>query len=464
MAEKKSGPVKPPIIDAQARPAEKPEPEKPGPNPAQTAPMPGDKPAATKPEDAPKPQATKPSAAAADQAGAGPNSAFERQAPKEDAPQKDAPKPQAARSAEPPKAAPPPAREPAPIPPWLPLLGASAAGALIGFGLAWGAASLGYWPDRNSAAQGDLAELQTRTGQLEDALALREAEAADTSARIAELSNQFAAIEPAEPVSTEGLAAQTDLDALAGQISDLSSRIEALAAGATGDEVNQVANSLSGLTSQVSALADRLDALEPQMDQFAPALERIDALDARIADQDRFEALAADRDRALRLPGAIAALESAVESGQPFAAQLSEISSILPAFEIGEEARQVAASGALAAPQLLTEFRAAIPALLAAAPRDPEAGWAQSLFDQTVSALALRPTEGDSPQALVGRTEAALATGDLDAAHEAFIAMPEPMQAAAPAFARELGNSRLAHAVVEDVRAAEFAAGEETAQ
>lgn len=463
MAEKKSGPVKPPIIDAQARPAEKPAPEKPGPNPA---PIPGDKPAATKPEDSPKPQATKPSAAAADQAGAGPNSAFERQAPKEGAPEKDAPKPQAARSAEPPKAPPPPAREPAPAPitPWLPLLGASAAGALIGFGLAWGAASLGYWPDRNSAAQGDLAELRTRTGQLEDALALREAEAADTSARIAELSNRFASIEPAEPVSTEGLAAQTDLDALAGQISDLSSRIEALAAGATGDEVNQVADSLSGLTSQVSALAERLDALEPQMDQFAPALERIDALDARIADQDRFEALAADRDRALRLPGAIAALESAVESGQPFSAQLTEISSILPAFEIGEEARQVAASGALAAPQLLTEFRAAIPALLAAAPRDPEAGWPQSLFDQTVSALALRPTEGDSPQALVGRTEAALAAGDLDAAHEAFIAMPEPMQAAAPAFARELGNSRLAHAVVEDVRAAEFAAGEETAQ
>jgi hypothetical protein len=93
--------------------------------------------------------------------------------------------------------------------------------------------------------------------------------------------------------------------------------------------------------------------------------------------------------------------------------------------------------------------------MLAAVPPDPQANWAQTLLDQAASTLALRPTDGDSPQGLVGRTEAALAAGDLAAAQTAFAALPQPMQAAAPGFDRELARAQSAQALLETVRSAD---------
>src|SRR5690606_38131828 len=89
---------------------------------------------------------------------------------------------------------------------------------------------------------------------------------------------------------------------------------------------------------------------------------------------------------------------------------------------------------------------------------DPEAGWAETLLDQAASTLALRPTEGNSPQALVGRTEAALASGDLDGAEDAFGALPAPMQDAAPGFAEALDATQAARALIAAARAIDPAA------
>lgn len=438
MAENKSGPVKPPIIDAKARPSDKDKPAPEGkaapegkPAGAERA---GEKPAA--------PEAPLKTGPASKSGFSSTGSPPPDEKPKQSTPPTESearatPEPNAAGTTQ----------------PWGPLAATAAAGALVGLTLAFGLASLGYWPQQ-SVAQPDLSQFDARASRLEAALATRETESEQILDRINGLEAQIAGI---EPTSTEGLAAQADLEALNGQIGELSSRIEAIAAGASGDEVSEVADNLSSLSAQIENLAGRIDALEPQMAEVGPVIEtaltRLDDLDARIADQSDFEAVAAERDRATQLPSALGALENAIASGQPFAAQLAGVETLLPDLDIPSQVRTAANSGVPSASGLLAQLRAAIPEILAARPRDEQAGWAQTLLDQAASAIALRPTEGDTPQALVGRTEAALDAGDLEAARAAFSALPAPMQSAAPQFAPALERAIAVNGLLEAARA-----------
>lgn len=444
MVEKKSGPVKPPIIDAKPRPSDKPAPEKAAEPSTQAAAASTPTPAQAVKKDAPKPETPK-------------TEPDKVQATETGSPKSESPKPSGTGPATPPAA---------PQTSIGPLLAAAAGGGLIGLALAYAIASFGLWPQ--SAADPGLSALESRTAQLEAGLSERDGETSEFETRIEDLELQLATFDEPEPVSTEMLAAQADLDTLASRITELSARIEAVAAGATGDEVTDVAQNLTGLSSQVSALTERLDAIEPQIAETAPALEaamiRLDALDARIADQSDFEAVTSQRDRVAQLPAAITALEAGIAAGQPFSTQLAQVETLLPTLSIAQESRDAAASGVTSPAELLGQLRAAIPAMLAAMPRDPQANWAQTLLDQAASTLALRPTEGDSPQGLVGRTEAALATGDLAAAEAAFAALPEPMRAAAPGFAQDLAQTQNAQALLEMVRAADPMAEAEAAQ
>jgi hypothetical protein len=435
MAEKKTGPVKPPIIDATARASEK---DKPAPE-SKTAGAAGTD---QKPAAAEAPLKTGPSTKSGTQSSTA--SLDPDGKPKQSAP-KSGPEPSARSKAE-------PAGATKPALPWAPLAATAGAGALLGLSLAYGLASFGFWPQQQG--QGDaLSQMDARATRLESAIASRETESQEIIDRINALESEIAAIEPA---STDGLAAQSDLNALSGRIGELSNRIEAIAAGASGDEVAEVADTLSGLSSQIDDLAGRLDTLEPQMAEARPVIEtaltRLDDLDARIASQSDFEAVAAERDRATQLPAALGALEAAIASGQPFAAQLASVETLLPDLEISSQVRTAANAGVSSASGLLAQLRTAIPEILAARPRDEQAGWAQTLIDQAASAIALRPTDGDTPQALVGRTEAALDAGDLEAARTEFSALPADMQAAAPDFARALEQTIAVNALLDAAR------------
>jgi hypothetical protein len=438
MVEKKSGPVKHPIIDAKPRTSATSASARKAPETTAASPQTPD------PADAPKPAVEK---APADKPAA-PEASKDAPAPKSGPTGPETPRPAASSTT------PPPAPQSLPLGP---LLAATVGGALIGLALAYGLASFGLWPQ--SGEDPVLAALESRTAQLEAGLSERDGETAEFETRLEELQSQLSAFDAPELVSTEGLAAQADLETLTSRISDLSSRVEAIAAGASGEDATEMAQSLSGLTSQIDTLTQRLDAVEPQVAETAPALQsamtRLDDLDARIADQSDFEAVSSDRDRVAQLPAALAALETTIASGQPFSTQLAQLETLLPALQIPDETRAAAASGVTPAPDLLARFRATIPAMLAAVPPDPQANWAQTLLDQAASTLALRPTDGDSPQGLVGRTEAALAAGDLAAAQTAFAALPQPMQAAAPGFDRELARAQSAQALLETVRSAD---------
>lgn len=437
MTEKKSGPVKPPIIDATARQSEK---DKPAPQDT----------AAQTPKASQKPEPAPLKSGSASKSEAKPTSGSSAKTERPD----DTPKPSATAPNTDTGPAPKP-KQPAtkqgPLP-FAPLAATAGVGALVGLALAYGLAGFGLWPQQEAPAP-DLTQFDARAARLESAIAARAAENEQMADTINALEGQIAGI---APISTDGLAAQDDIDALNTQLSELSNRIEAIAAGASGDEVAEVADTLSGLSSRIDDVAGRIEAIEPEIAQALPALEtalsRLDDLDARIANQSQFEAVAAERDRATQIPAALGALETAIASGEPFAAQLATVETLLPDLEISPQVRAAANSGAASAGGLLVQLRAAIPDILAARPRDAQAGWAETLFDQAASAIALRATDGDTPQALVGRTEAALDAGDLAAAKTAFGSLPVDMRNAAPAFAQALDQSIAVESLIDAAR------------
>jgi len=439
MAEKKSGPVKPPIIDATPRRegAEKraasggasgarPEPSAPASASATPA-------SATRPE--PKQKASDSKPASATQPAPSASSA-----PRSDA------------------AAASPASGPGAMSP-LVLAGSVGGGALIGLALAYGVALAGWWPQPGALDGGEIAALEARTTEMERALAGQALERTALEDRLGAAEMALGQLSAAEAPSLDGLAAEADLDALSTRVDELASRLDAVAAGASAEDSTRIATELTGIAAQASDLSARLDALEPQVANLAPRIAateaRVDDLDTRIADQPAFEAVSAERDRVALLPSALGALERAVTSGQPFAVELAALEPLLPSLQISPQVRAVAASGADTDAGLLARFRAEIPDILAARPRDPEAGWAQTLLDQAASAIALRPTAGDTPQALVGRTEEALETGDVNTAAAAFAALPAPMQQAAPGFTEAWARTLAARDLLETIRAAD---------
>ena len=203
MAEKKTGPVKPPIIDATARPSDKdkPAPESTTAETAKTSQKP--EPAQATPKSA---QATKPDPKPTSGSGVTGTASDDKPKP---SPAKAGSEAGTAAKAEQPSAL-------AALP-LVPLAATAGAGALVGLALAYGLASFGYWPQPGQAP--DLSQFDARATRLESAIASREAESEQIADRINGLEAQIAGIEPA---STEGLAAQADLDAMTGQIGELS--------------------------------------------------------------------------------------------------------------------------------------------------------------------------------------------------------------------------------------------------
>src|SRR5690606_15913382 len=123
---------------------------------------------------------------------------------------------------------------------------------------------------------------------------------------------------------------------------------------------------------------------------------RIQALEAQAAQQADIEAMRAERDRFALLPAATAALETAIASGQPFSAELAALETLLPELGLTNSARAIAANGVKPIREIASQFRALIPALLAARPQDPDAGWLDNLLGQAQSAIALRPVDDGS--------------------------------------------------------------------
>lgn len=271
------------------------------------------------------------------------------------------------------------------------------------------------WPLQPGAANDDEA-----TAQAEEIAALRaqiETLAAapstdDLTARLAEAQSQAQAASEAvaalqekianlETAPAEGGAASGDVAALREEIASLRSQVESGGSAASND---------------IQAAAEAAEK------RLAEAQAQADALKAEV------EATA----RAATTSAALSRVRAALDSGDAYSAPLDDIAAA--GIEIPAVLIEGAQGGIPTLAALEDSFpeaaRAALEASLLADMGDTFAGRVSTFVRTQAGARSLAPREGNDPDAILSRAEAAVKRGDLQSALTEIGALPEPGQQA----------------------------------
>jgi len=228
----------------------------------------------------------------------------------------------------------------------------------------------------------------------------------------------------------------------------------------------------AGVTAEIAALAARFDALEERIDaveRLAPegseaaraaaaAYERelealremfegeLAALEAQQADVGELEAAAAEAAQAAAGRAALSRVVAALDTGQPFAEALTDLQGAT-GVEPPEALTEAAGTGVPTLAALQEAFppaaRAALDAAIKAAVDDGSMSRMSAFLRNQLGTRSLEPREGDDPDAILSRSEAALKRGDIAGALSELAAMPE---ASEPALAdwKEMAGARKA--------------------
>lgn len=405
MAERKSGPVKPPIIDLTARPADSAKPE-----------------------------------AATDPIGEPAEAARETELP---------PEPQPLRQPEPSKSPdpPPPPSSRSTSAAWVPAAAGAIAGAVIAVAVCYGLAYSGLWPSGGdtgtridqlqarltetekyeTTGTASLAAANTRLGALETDFAAKLSAASGT---LTDMQQRLAKLQQDKPASV-------DLSPLETQVKTLTSRLDAVAAGASSADAGALAANLASVQQSVADLGTKLAALDTHAgatDTAITSLKReLDTAKSAIE-----QAAGAPSPKtiasAMQLPLLISALEADFAAGRPYAADLTTLTAALPEAHVPASVSDAAAAGLPAPDQLAQQFEAVMPAMLGARPAGTDSSWQGQMSDWLKNMLAVRPQgeiSGDGPDALLSRVEAAVNRHDFATATALLGQLPPPMQQAA---------------------------------
>ena len=394
MAERKSGPVKPPVIELTAREA--------------------DKPAAASPASGKASDAAKEPAAEA-----------------------------APAAEEPVRPAPPPRPQARLAMPWSAISIAAVAGALLGAGLVYG---LGNWlplPNqrpviadpavRLDATDSSLNEIETRLSAIEEQSKRTQV---SLDATIAQLDGGLTEVRQAI-AAVPAAAAPVDLAPLETQLKGLEDRVTAIGAGASSADAAALAQTISSIEAGIAELRTQLTALDQRVAATDSAVSGLkgDVSATQTAISTQNQTLdGADIGPAVRLPLMVSGLETAIANGRPFAAELTGLKTLLPDLSVPGPVEAAAAEGLPRPDAVVAQFTAAVPSVLAGRAAVSTGDMGEDALEWMKGLLALRPVgevAGDTPEAIVSRLEAAVGRHDFKAASELLAQLPPAMQAGA---------------------------------
>lgn len=330
----------------------------------------------------------------------------------------------------------------------------------------------------------DIAPLEARIAELEQALAaIPEAPTGDTEglanldARLAELETGLADQAPAEinPEFESRIAAlETQIGSLANaggegtgpaladataQINDLAGRLGALEERPAVD-VAALETAIAELRQDVDANSAREQALTELQQQVAGLSEDV----AAAPDEARVAAVEAAAAEASRQGAQIAAfgpaitadaLESAVQSGAPFASELSALAAFNVEQQTVSTLQPYAEAGLPSIAELRAEFEAAAQMLAGPEPAPASAGMLDRLVQSARGLVEVRPSEptaGADRTAILSRISGALEAGDLEAALTEWNTLPEDARTATADWAGRLQVRIAASDLVETLR------------
>lgn len=454
MAERKSGPVKPPVIDLKARDTSPVE-ARPTRNRTASRQARPARPAAT--SEAVESQPTAPAATTDQQsppvATGEPAPSTSAEPASEPAAAPDSPQPDTApRQAEPSQAEPPRAASRSePLPPrraklampWSAISLAALGGALLGTALTYALVGLLPLPsatppiadpsERLAALEASVEELGGRLTPLEASGA--ELAATDTSLRsaLAALDNTIGQL--SRRLDTVAAAAEetVDLTPLSTQLAALEDRVSAMGAGASSADAAALAENLTGIEAELAELRTQLEAVTAQSALLDRLNGDLTSLRTTVAAQSKTLA-GTSIGPVVQLPLLVSGLESAFAAGRPFSTELDALRALLPELAVPAIIADAAPAGLPRANRVVTRFEAVVPGILAGRTATSTGDIGQDALEWAKALLALRPTgemEGDTPDAIVSRLEAAVAREDFVAASALLASLPEPMRAAA---------------------------------
>lgn len=314
--------------------------------------------------------------------------------------------------------------------------GVIAAGA--GFGLAR------YFPDilpvGNSQAVSEQVQAQTTAmadlkAQVE-ALATREAPdvTADLAALQADVDAKLAAL-PAPPdaaalAAEARSAAEAALAALETRLSAIEKRPAGTGGGVSDAALAAYDRDLQALKAAVEGQGAAGAGATEELKALAEATES--QLAAVTSEAERLRAEAEAAGKAALAQAAVTRIQAALEAGGPFASAVAELTET--GHDVPAVLTEAATSGVPTLPDLQRDFPdAARAALDAALKADMGESWtdrvAAYLRTQT-GARSLKPLEGDDPDAVLSRAEAALEAGEVSVALTELAALPEAAQPA----------------------------------
>ena len=484
MAERKSGPVKPPVIDLKAREAtETPEEQDTAPTTDATprrksasarrgarsrqSAAPTESP---KPADSAAPKDVEPSADSAASATSGAPDSTSAPPAADSKPATDSEAETRSTASDPVTPAdpgpaeapiPPPPRPPARLAmPWSAISVAAVVGAILGAGLTYLAANWIALPQQEPPFADPapaLEELAATAENLAARLAAVEETARTTRVSLDATLAQFDATSTELRQQLADVAASIpepqniDLTAIENDLAALDGRVAAIAAGASSEDAAALAQNLAGMERTLAALSDRLDGFEASVatgdSRIADLANQLEEARAAIAAQTRTLG-GADIGPAVKLPLIVSGLEAAFATGRPYGAVLDGLIALLPDLEVPRIIAAEAATGLARPDAIVARFEAALPDIIAGRTRDSSGDLAQDALEWAKALLALRPAEeieGDTPEAVISRLEAAMERRDFVAAATELAQLPPAMQEAAG----DVGADIAAHAQAE---------------
>ena len=415
MAERKSGPVKPPVIELTAREAEKP---------------------------------------------AAATTARGKAAEAAEATAAEAP----AAAEEPVRPAPPPRPQARLAMPWSAISIAAVAGALLGAGLVYG---LGNWlplPNQRPMIADPAARLDATDSSLNDIktrLAAIEEQSKRTQvsldATIAQLDGGLTEVRQAI-AAVPATAEPVDLAPLQTQLKGLEDRLTAIGAGASSADAAALAKTISSIEAGIAELRTQLVALDQRVAATDNAISGlkgdVSATQTAISTQNQTLG-GADIGPAVRLPLMVSGLETAIANGRPFAAELAGLKALLPDLAVPRPVEASAAEGLPRPDAVATQFTAAVPNVLAGRAAVSTGDMGEDALEWMKGLLALRPVgevAGDTPEAIVSRLEAAVGRHDFKAAAELLAQLPPAMQAGAGSSGADITKLAAAEGFVTELR------------
>lgn len=316
-----------------------------------------------------------------------------------------------------------------------------------------------------------LADQSTRIEALTTRLAALETEGSKTAADLKSTADTLTSGLNETKAAIAGLPQPTtvDLGPTDQRLGALETQVAALGAGASSPDAAALGTKVSELETRLAALEKRpVTPAVPAVPAADVTALKSDIETLKQAVAARAPSLAeGEVSAAVRLPLLVAGLDSAFGNGRPYADVLKSLTPLLPATKVPDGIAAAAETGLPAPATVAERVSAVVPDMLAKRSVTASGDLVTDSIDWFKGLIALRPSgdvTGDTPEALVARIEAAAQRADWAGTAELFSKLPVPMRLAAGDVVGDVSRLAEAQAFIETLRRDALAPATETAQ